>query len=608
MAHSGGFGFYKRASNSESSVDRKTQTSSGNSEQVVRTSERLVGSNNENMEHDLMNVSIISFPESLADEVIENVGNANLTAELDPSIFDTSNLSEMGKSQLTNGQLVKNRSMKDLFNLENDNVEIGVESISLEPVQSVESAAEALAAPPKSVEANPKSVKAKKDTVRGKKRAFVEAISLEPVQSVEDGNIESATVALAAPPKSVKKAKEDTVRGKKRAFVEAISLEPVQSVEDGNIESATVGKKRAFVEAISLEPVQSVEDGNIESATEALSAPPQSVKATVTVKELKHSLDVASKSVKKGKITPGQQVKNGRKNKEIKDIVSRVRLTRNKTPKNYIEITENDDICDSDEEFIPAERIVESEESDDDSRKQTRRGRPEGAKNKKSRKPTLVKDPSINDGENEEVNETGDIDKDGESGCKSPVKRTTKATKKRTVNEAQWVKNLRKKARAAGEAYITRQKKTGLMIQMPARPVGPDCTCNRECSKLIGKEGLQAIHDAHRALVYNMQTADLINKVKREPTKAERKLGADNPSRVKFMNTYQVTYQSRQYIVCKLAFCSMHGITESRIEDTDTVIPDQRGLKGNHNAISQERKQVVYEAIENLPNRLSHYT
>ena len=356
MAHSGGFGFYKRANNSESSVDRKTQTSSGNSEQVVRTSERLVGSNNENMEHELMDVSIISFSESLADEVLENVGNANLTAELDPSILDISILSESGKSQLTNGQLVKNRSMKDFFNLENDNVEIGVEAISLEPVQSVESAAEALAAPPKSVEANPKSVKAKKDTVRGKKRAFVEAISLEPVQSVEGGNIESAT--------------------------------------------------------------------------EALSAPPKSVKATVTVKELKHSLEVASKSVKKGKITPGQQVKNGRKNKEIKDIVSRVRLTRNKTPKNYIEITENDDICDSDEEFIPAERIVESEESDDDSRKQTRRGRPEGAKNKKSRKPTLVKDPSINDGENEEVNETGDIDKDGESGCKSPVKRTTKATKK----------------------------------------------------------------------------------------------------------------------------------------------------------------------------------
>ena len=101
------------------------------------------------------------------------------------------------------------------------------------------------------------------------------------------------------------------------------------------------------------------------------------------------------------------------------------------------------------------------------------------------------------------------------------------------------------------------------MIQMPARPVGPDCPCNRECSKLIGKEGLQAIHKAHRALEYNMQTADLIKKVKREETKQQKLLGDANPSRVKFNLTYIVKYQQRTYIVCKKAFCSMHGITEA---------------------------------------------
>ena len=154
------------------------------------------------------------------------------------------------------------------------------------------------------------------------------------------------------------------------------------------------------------------------------------------------------------------------------------------------------------------------------------------------------------------------------------------------------------------------------MIQVPARPVGPDCTCKRQCSKLIGKEGLQAIRDAHRALDYNMQTADLINKVKREPTKAQKRLGDANPSRVKFVLTYIVKYQQRTYIVCKKAFCSMHGISESRIEainqkrceDTDTVIPDQRGLKGNHNAVPEDVKKVIYEAIESLPTRSSHYT
>ena len=109
------------------------------------------------------------------------------------------------------------------------------------------------------------------------------------------GNIESATEALAAPPKSVKAKKDSviTVRGKKRALTAL--------------------------------------DGNIESAAEALAAPPKSVKATVTVKGLKRALEVASKSVKKGKITPGQKVKNGRNNKDINDIVKRV--TRKRTQK-----------------------------------------------------------------------------------------------------------------------------------------------------------------------------------------------------------------------------------------------------------------------------------
>ena len=34
---------------------------------------------------------------------------------------------------------------------------------------------------------------------------------------------------------------------------------------------------------------------------------------------------------------------------------------------------------------------------------------------------------------------------------------------------------------------------------------------------------------------------------------------------------------------------------------TDTAMPDQRGKAGHHNAISEERKKVVYEHIESLP-------
>ena len=75
--------------------------------------------------------------------------------------------------------------------------------------------------------------------------------------------------------------------------------------------------------------------------------------------------------------------------------------------------------------YIP-ERRVESEDEDDyrEQPKKARVGRPTGSTNKKSRKLRLVVDATINDGENEsEINEIQDIDVEGESGCKSPVKK-----------------------------------------------------------------------------------------------------------------------------------------------------------------------------------------
>ena len=113
-----------------------------------------------------------------------------------------------------------------------------------------------------------------------------------------------------------------------------------------------------------------------------------------------------------------------------------------------------------------------------------------------------------------------------------------------------------------------------------------------------------------------MQNSDLIKKIVRTPTSNQVEKGSDNASRVKAVSTFYVTYQSQRYKVCKTAFLSMHGIPKSRVEsvnnkrteDTDSVIPDQQGRHGHHNVISVERKAIVYEHIESLPTRSSHYT
>ena len=69
---------------------------------------------------------------------------------------------------------------------------------------------------------------------------------------------------------------------------------------------------------------------NIESALEADSK---------SVKGKKRALEVDLKSVVKGKITPGQKVKNGRNNK---DPIIVKRVTRRRTPTNYCEAKDND--------------------------------------------------------------------------------------------------------------------------------------------------------------------------------------------------------------------------------------------------------------------------
>ena len=139
------------------------------------------------------------------------------------------------------------------------------------------------------------------------------------------------------------------------------------------------------------------------------------------------------KSVK-GKITKGQMIKNGRSNK---DNINVKRVTRSRTPKNYSEASDKDFSSDSEQEFLP-ERCVDSEDDDDyrEQPKKSKGGRPLGSLNKKSRKIQLILDDTVNDGENEsEIDEIRQISDEGESGCKSPAKKSSKRTKKRLVNK-----------------------------------------------------------------------------------------------------------------------------------------------------------------------------
>ena len=94
---------------------RKSKTSCEKSDNFVKTSETIVDSNVDNMEPNILDISHISLPETVTDEIIEN---PNLSMIIDTDVFEMSFVSESGKGKLTNGQLVKNISMKDCLNVE----------------------------------------------------------------------------------------------------------------------------------------------------------------------------------------------------------------------------------------------------------------------------------------------------------------------------------------------------------------------------------------------------------------------------------------------------------------------------------------------------------
>merc|ERR1712240_359891 len=143
------------------------------------------------MEPNILDISHISISDSVTDEIIEN---PNLSMMIDPDVFETSILSESGKGKLTNGQLVKNMSMKDCLN-----VESAIEAVNV----NVEIALEAL-----SLEADSKSVKGKK--------CALEADSKSVKGKKSQGNITKDFVNVNI--KSALEADSKSVKGRKRAL------------------------------------------------------------------------------------------------------------------------------------------------------------------------------------------------------------------------------------------------------------------------------------------------------------------------------------------------------------------------------------------------------
>merc|ERR1712106_827920 len=113
--------------------------------------------------------------------------------------------------------------------------------------------------------------------------------------------------------------------------------------------------------------------------------------------------------------------------------------------------------------------------------------------------------------------------------------------------------------------------------------IGPACSCKKKCFTLVGDEGIKTIFKDYWGLKdYNLQTAELLKRIIKKPIKRKRTKKAETIK--KYSSDFTVQFQNKKYIICKVAFISIYGISQSRItfalkkESAGGItIKDQRG-------------------------------
>ncbi|XP_066988652.1 uncharacterized protein [Macrobrachium rosenbergii] len=177
-----------------------------------------------------------------------------------------------------------------------------------------------------------------------------------------------------------------------------------------------------------------------------------------------------------------------------------------------------------------------------------------------------------------------------------------------------WAANVAKRRKNLGLSYQSIVKKTGAKKTVPAKKVGPPCSCKNKCFSKVGDEAINKIFQAYWSMGdYNLQTAYLQRHICREPIKRKRTKAKE--SKKKWTLSYFVTFKGKDITICKAAFLSIHAITAMRtqvamekISKEGKTIKDLRGTNPNTRKITEAVLKCVHEHIQLLPVCSSHYT
>ncbi|CAH1993123.1 unnamed protein product [Acanthoscelides obtectus] len=192
------------------------------------------------------------------------------------------------------------------------------------------------------------------------------------------------------------------------------------------------------------------------------------------------------------------------------------------------------------------------------------------------------------------------------------IQTVKKKGKKRVRMESKWKRNIMKSKQARGEEYINSANK---LIQK--KTTGPNCHCRKRCFTKIDDTQRQNIleqfystGDKTKQDIYLGGLISVSNVKRKRPTTGE---GREKS------NTYQYKLRtgSQETIVCKKAFCSLHGVSKNRVSQIAKNLTlgsimspsDKRGKHSNRpNKISEEIIAQIEEHIRSFPRRKSHYS
>ena len=202
------------------------------------------------------------------------------------------------------------------------------------------------------------------------------------------------------------------------------------------------------------------------------------------------------------------------------------------------------------------------------------------------------------------------------TNCGSPVKANPKQQSRLKVRRPHtWQRNTTIKDKNAGVEYVSKNIHKEKVIRR-ARRVGPPCKCRQQCYDMIGMENVKRLHDGYYEIPnYNGKNQYLSQLIVQEETKNQQLYGANNKSRVSHVNHYHVIVDGKQMKVCKVAFLNIFDIGKEKVEvvlkktnSNGIVEPDQRGKHEHHNQVPEVMREKVFEHIQQMPVRKTHYT